>query len=63
MSGMKPPRTEELQADLKQLIQKQEEFLDQQVLGGASETELLEYELRQEMIQEICQQLARRTAA
>lgn len=60
---MERPRVEELQADLKQLLQKQAEFLDQRVFGGASETELLEYELRQEMIHEICEQLARRTAA
>ena len=60
---MEHPRIEELQAELKQLLQRQAEFLDKQVFGGASETELLEYELRQEMIGEICEQLARRTAA
>jgi outer membrane lipopolysaccharide assembly protein LptE/RlpB len=33
------------------------------MLGCASETELLEYEIRQEVVHQICDQLARSAAA
>jgi hypothetical protein len=44
---------EELRAELKQLLQKQSETLNARVFGGVSDTELVEYDLRQEVIGEI----------
>lgn len=51
-------RTEELRAELNQLLNKQAEVLESRRLGAATETEVLEYELRQEVVHEICNQLA-----
>jgi hypothetical protein len=56
-------RIEELRAQLEQLLQKQAEFLNSEVFGGASDTEFLEYELRQDMIHDIYEELARQNAA
>ena len=55
---METNRVEEMRAELNQLLQKQSEVLESRVFGGATDTELLEYELRQEIIHEICNQLA-----
>jgi hypothetical protein len=49
-----------LRAELNQLLQKQSETLDARMLGGVSDTELIEYDLRQEIICEIQEKLARR---
>jgi hypothetical protein len=49
---------EELRSELGQLLKKQTEVLESRTLGRASDTELLEYEIRQEIIHEICGQLA-----
>lgn len=49
--------TEELRSELNELLHKQREVLDTRMLGTASETELLEYEIRQEVIHELCNQL------
>lgn len=54
---------EELRAELLQLLRKQEETMDSRLLGSASDSELIEYELRQEMINEICEQLSHSQAA
>jgi hypothetical protein len=54
---------EALRTELKQLLQKQSETLKARVLGGASDTELIEYDLRQEVIGEIQKRLARSAAA
>jgi hypothetical protein len=51
-------RIEELRTELNQLLKKQTEVLESRTFGGATDTELLEYEIRQEIIQEICDQLA-----
>jgi hypothetical protein len=50
-------RVEALRAELAQLLKKQGEFLETRSLGGASDSELLEYEIRQEIICEMCDQL------
>jgi hypothetical protein len=50
-------RVEALRVELTQLLQKQGEFLETRSLGGASDSELLEYEIRQEIIREMCDQL------
>ena len=49
---------ERLEAELAELLKKQAEFLESRSLGGASDSELLEYEVRQEVVEQICKQLA-----
>jgi hypothetical protein len=53
---------EELRAELNQLLKKQTQVLESRTFGGATDTELLEYEIRQEIIEEICDQLAHSVA-
>jgi hypothetical protein len=50
--------TEELRIELNTLLRKQHEVLESRMLGTASESELLEYEIRQEIIHELCNVLA-----
>jgi hypothetical protein len=52
-----------LRTELNQLLEKQSEVLNARVFGGASDTEILEYDLRQEVIAEIQERLARSAAA
>jgi hypothetical protein len=52
-------RVEELRSELDQLLKKQADVLESRSLGTASETEMLEYELRQEVVHQICNELAR----
>ncbi|HKV79074.1 MAG TPA: hypothetical protein VJP02_13080 [Candidatus Sulfotelmatobacter sp.] len=49
---------EELRVELTELLRKQSEVLESRMLGTASDTELLEYEIRQEIVHEMCNQLA-----
>ena len=51
-------RTEELRIELTRLLQKQHEVLESRMLGSATDDELLEYEIRQEIIHDLCQVLA-----
>jgi hypothetical protein len=51
--------TERLQTELSDLLRKQREALDSRMLGTASDSDVLEYEIRQEIIHEICNQLVR----
>ena len=60
---METHRTEELRSELSQLLKKQTEVLEARTFGGATDAELLEYEIRQEIINEICDQLAHSAAA
>ena len=60
---MESHRMEELRAELNHLLQKQAEVLKVRAFGGASDTEILEYEIRQELIHEICNELANSAAA
>jgi hypothetical protein len=55
---MENHRIEELRTELNHLLKKQKQVLESRTFGGATDTELLEYEIRQEIIQEICGQLA-----
>lgn len=48
----------ELRAELNQLLRKQVEVLESRSLGTATDSDLLEYEIRQEIIHEMCNQLA-----
>jgi hypothetical protein len=56
-------RVEELRVELGQLLKKQTEVLESRSFGAASDTEILEYEIRQEIIHEICNELANSAAA
>ena len=59
---METNRAEELRAELRQLLKKQAEVLESRTFGAASDTELLEYDIRQEVIHELCDQLAHSVA-
>lgn len=48
-----------LQTELSELLRKQRQILESRMLGTASETDLLEYEIRQEIVHEMCNQLVR----
>ena len=56
--GCHGKRVDELRAELNRLLKKQTEVLESRTLGAADDTEILEYEIRREVIQEICNQLA-----
>ncbi len=55
---MQSRHIEELRVELTGLLQKQNEVLESRMLGSASESDLLEYEIRQEIVHELCNQLA-----
>jgi hypothetical protein len=51
---MGPYPTEELRVELNELLRKQREVSESRMLGTASDDGLLEYEMRQEIIHELC---------
>jgi hypothetical protein len=51
-------RAEALRKELGQLLRKQSEVLESRTFGAATDTDILEYEIRQEIIHEMCNQLA-----
>ena len=51
-------RVDKLRAELNQLLKKQSQVLESRSLRSATDTELLEYEIRQEIVHEICNELA-----
>jgi hypothetical protein len=55
--------TEQLRVELNTLLQKQHQILESRMLGTASEDDLLEYEIRQEIIHELCNILSHSAAA
>jgi hypothetical protein len=55
--------TEALRQEVGQLLRKQSEVLESRTFGAASDTEIVEYEIRQEIIQQICNQLANSSSA
>jgi len=59
---METYRPEELRNELNRLLNKQAEVLKSRVGGEASDTEIVEFEIRQQVIQELCNQLAHRVA-
>jgi hypothetical protein len=61
--AMENEHIDELRAELDQLLKKQAEVLELRRLGAAMDSELLEYELRQETIHELCNQLAHSAVA
>jgi hypothetical protein len=54
-------RIDELRAELGELLRKQAEVLELRSVGAATDTQLLEYEVRQEIIHEMCNQIANST--
>lgn len=51
-------QAEALRKELGQLLRKQTEVLESRTSGAATDTDILEYEIRQEIIHEMCNQLA-----
>jgi hypothetical protein len=51
-------RTDELRADLNRLLTEQTKVLESRTFGEATDTEIVEFEIRREVIQEICKRLA-----
>ena len=56
-------KIEDLRSELKQLRQKQSETLKSRIVGDVSDTDLIEYDLRQEIIVDIEERLARSSTA
>lgn len=54
---------EALRSELNNLLQKQSETLQARMSGAVSDAEILEYDLRQELISEIQNKLSRAAAA
>ena len=54
--------TEEKRLELDELLRKQCQVLESRMLGTASEADLLEYEIRQEIIHELCNKLSNASA-
>jgi len=61
-AAMENSRVDELRAEVSRLLEKQSEVLESRTFGAATDTEILEYEIRREVIQEICDQLANSTS-
>jgi len=55
---MQKSQVEELRAELDQLLKKQAEVLQTRTAGAATDTDLVEYEIRQEIVHELCNRLA-----
>jgi len=55
---MQKAQVEELRAELDQLLKKQAEVLQTRTAGAATDTDLVEYEIRQEIVHELCNRLA-----
>ena len=55
---MEKVQAEELRHELNQLLKKQARVIETRRLGAATDTQVLEYEIRQEVVHEICNQLA-----
>jgi hypothetical protein len=62
-AAMENYQIEELRAELNQLLKQQTEVLESRSFGAATDSEILEYEIRQEIIHDICNELANSVAA
>jgi hypothetical protein len=60
---MEDRHIEQMRLELNELLHKQHEVLESRMLGTASEDDLLEYEIRQEVIHELCNVLSNSAAA
>ncbi len=56
-------QAETLRKELDQLLRKQSEVLESRTFGAATDADILEYEIRQEIIHEMCNQLANSAVA
>jgi hypothetical protein len=54
---MRDDRVEKLETELAELLKKQAEFVESRSLQGATDSEIIEYEVRQEIVKEMCNQL------
>jgi peroxiredoxin family protein len=59
---MEEHHIEELRVELAELLRKQSDVLESRMLGCASDSDLLEYEIRQEIVHQLCNQLAHSAA-
>jgi hypothetical protein len=59
---MEEHHIEALRVELAELLRKQNEVLESRMLGSASDSDLLEYEIRQEIVHQLCNQLAHSAA-
>ena len=60
---MEDRKIETMRLELNELLHKQREVLESRMLGTASDDDLLEYEIRQEIIHELCKVLSHSAAA
>lgn len=60
---MESHRPAEKRVELDELLKRQHEVLKSREFGVASDSEILEYEIRQEIIHELCNELANSAAA
>ena len=60
---MEGQHREDLRIELNELLHKQHQVLESRMLGTASDSELLEYEIRQEVIHQLCNVLAHSASA
>lgn len=56
--SMENQHKQALRGELVQLLRMQNELLESRTFGSTTDTEILEYELRQEVIHDICERLA-----
>ena len=59
---MENDHKEEMRLELNALLRRQHEVLESRMLGTASDDDLLEYEVRQEVIHELCNILSHSAA-
>jgi hypothetical protein len=59
---MEEQHIDELRIELAELLRKQSEVLESRKLGCASDSDVLEYEIRQEIVHQLCNQLAHSAA-
>ncbi len=59
---MENDHREEMRLEINALLRRQHEVLESRMLGTASDDDLLEYEIRQEVIYELCGILAHSAA-
>jgi hypothetical protein len=59
---MEEHHIEALRVELAELLRKQSDVLESRMLGCASDSDVLEYEIRQEIVHQLCNQLAHSAA-
>jgi hypothetical protein len=59
---MEKHHIEALRGELGELLRKQSDVLEARMLGCASDSDVLEYEIRQEIVHQLCNELAHSAA-